>query len=156
MCLKQSAKVCDGKGLLRMLPRWLRGSGSVTHPWGLSHWPGMSQLEKADTGLGHSVSTAHHEHMALPRQRSQWENHLVPLCPYSYKTHFPLDLLRRSPLPPPLCSFCPHPTILTCWGIGCAVCRVAQMPTELWPCLKSSPAPPVLQSSPRQTGRSFP
>lgn len=119
-----------------------------THiPEGLSHWPGMSQLENAghgQPGLGHSVLPAHHEHMALPRDPSR-ENDLVLLTPYSYKPHFLLDLLSRSPLPQPLHSFCPHPSFLTCWGMGCVVCMVAQMLTGLWPCLKSSPAPPAHQ-----------
>lgn len=141
------------------------GGGEVaqTHtPEGLSHWPGMSQLEKAgrgQPGLGLSVSTA------LLLATSTWhcpdrdpsrDNYLVPLSPSISKTHFPLELLSRCPLPPPLYSFPSHPTILMCWGMGCVVCMVAQVPMGLWPGLKSSPVPPVLQSSPRQTGRSFP
>lgn len=122
-----------------------------THvPEGLSHWPGMSQLEKAghdQPGLGHSVNSQPSLLTLSTWHCPDRENYLVPLSPYSYKPHFLLDLLIRSPLPPPLYSFYPHSTILTCWGMGCVVCVVAQMPTELWPCLKSSPASPHLPTS---------
>lgn len=138
-----------------------RGEVAQTHiPEGLSHWPGVSQLEKAghgQAGLGHSVSsqpsllpmgTWH-----CPHRDPSRENYLVPLSPYSYKPHFLLDLLSRSPLPPPLYSFYPHPTILMCWGMGYVVCVVAQMPTGLWPCLKSSPALPAHQFCKPAPGR---
>lgn len=81
----------------------------------LSHTPLGAESVARDVPAGESRTLAWGTVSALltmstwhcPHRDPSRENHLVPLCPYSYKTHFPLDLLSRSPLPPPLCSFAP-------------------------------------------------
>lgn len=139
-----------------MLPRWLRGSGSDTHPRGAESlardvpagesrawpaWPG-AQCQHCTVGT-----------WCCPDRDPSMENYLVPLPLHSYKPHFLLALLSRSPLPPPFHSFCPHPPILTCWWMGGVVCMVAQIPMGLWPCLKFSPAPAAQQFCKPAPGR---
>lgn len=86
------------------------------------------------------------------------KNYLVPPCPYRCKTHFLLALLSRSPLPPPLHSISPPPSLLDVLGDGVRSLRGDREATgvvAVSEVLSRSTCPPALQTSPRKVGRSF-